>query len=55
MAASASLGRPAGEANHLIGYVPQSYTSDIESNLTAEQSVLLGLAGTRFAHPPRLP
>lgn len=42
------LGRPAGEANHLIGYVPQSYTSDIESNLTAEQSVLLGLTGTRF-------
>ena len=28
--------------------MPQSYTSDIESNLTAEQSVLLGLAGTRF-------
>lgn len=42
------LGRPAGDANHLIGYVPQSYTSDIESNLTAEQSVLLGLTGTRF-------
>ena len=42
------LGRPAGEANHLIGYVPQSYTSDIDSNLTAEQSVLLGLTGTMF-------
>ena len=40
------LGRPAGDANHLIGYVPQSYTSDIESNLTAEQSVLLGLTGS---------
>ncbi|NEG89367.1 ABC transporter ATP-binding protein [Bifidobacterium aerophilum] len=42
------LGRPAGAANRLIGYVPQSYTSDIDSNLTAEQSVLLGLTGTRF-------
>ena len=42
------LGRPAGEMNRQIGYVPQSYTSDIDSNLTAEQSVLLGLTGTRF-------
>ncbi|KAB5608333.1 ABC transporter ATP-binding protein [Bifidobacterium jacchi] len=46
------LGRPAGEMNHLIGYVPQSYASDIDSNLTVEQSVLLGLTGTRFGiHP----
>lgn len=46
------LGKPAGEANRLIGYVPQSYTSGIDSNLTAEQSVLLGLTGTRFGiHP----
>lgn len=46
------LGHAAGEANRLIGYVPQSYTSDIDSNLTAEQSVLLGLTGTRFGiHP----
>ena len=46
------LGRPAGEANQRIGYVPQSYASNIESNLTAEQSVLLGLTGTRFGiHP----
>ena len=35
-----------------IGYVPQSYASDIESNITAEQSVLLGLTGTKFGiHP----
>ena len=46
------LGQPAGQANDRIGYVPQSYTSDIDSNLTAEQSVLLGLTGTRFGiHP----
>ena len=38
--------------NHRIGYVPQSYASDIESNITAEQSVLLGLTGARFGiHP----
>lgn len=42
------LGKPAGEMNAHIGYVPQSYTSDIDSSLTAEQSVLLGLTGTRF-------
>jgi zinc/manganese transport system ATP-binding protein len=42
------LGKPAGRANERIGYVPQSYTSDIDSNLTAEQSVLLGLTGTKF-------
>jgi zinc/manganese transport system ATP-binding protein len=42
------LGKAAGRANERIGYVPQSYTSDIDSNLTAEQSVLLGLTGTRF-------
>ncbi|MDN6684107.1 MAG: ATP-binding cassette domain-containing protein, partial [Bifidobacterium crudilactis] len=42
------LGKPAGQANERIGYVPQSYTSDIDSNLTAEQSVLLGLTGTKF-------
>lgn len=42
------LGEPAGKSNKRIGYVPQSYTSDIDSNLTAEQSVLLGLTGTRF-------
>ncbi|KAB7790074.1 ABC transporter ATP-binding protein [Bifidobacterium leontopitheci] len=42
------LGQPAGTMNHQIGYVPQSYTSDIDANLTAEQSVLLGLIGARF-------
>lgn len=42
------LGKPAGADNLHIGYVPQSYTSDIDSNLTAEQSVLLGLTGTKF-------
>ena len=46
------FGRPAGQANHLIGYVPQSYVSDVDANITAEQSVLLGLTGTRFGiHP----
>jgi zinc/manganese transport system ATP-binding protein len=46
------LGAPAGTMNHRIGYVPQSYAADIDSNLTAEQSVLLGLTGTRFGiHP----
>ena len=46
------LGKPAGEMNQHIGYVPQSYTTDLDSNLTAEQSVLLGLTGTRFGiHP----
>lgn len=46
------LGRPAGEMNRHIGYVPQSYAADIDSALTAEQSVLLALAGTRFGiHP----
>lgn len=46
------LGKPAGAMNHRIGYVPQSYASDIESNITAEQSVLLGLTGARFGiHP----
>ena len=46
------LSKPAGAMNHRIGYVPQSYASDIESNITAEQSVLLGLTGARFGiHP----
>ena len=46
------LGAPAGQANASIGYVPQNYAAGIESNLTAEQSVLLGLNGTRFGlHP----
>ena len=36
----------------LTGYVPQSYVANVDSNLTAEQSVLLGLTGTRFGiHP----
>ena len=46
------LGEPPGEANARIGYVPQNYAADIDSNLTAGQSVLLGLTGTRFGiHP----
>ena len=46
------LGKPAGEMNNRIGYVPQSYVANVDSNLTAEQSVLLGLTGTRFGiHP----
>lgn len=42
------LGQPAGVMNHSIGYVPQDYASDIDSNITAEQSVELGLYGSRF-------
>ncbi len=46
------LGQPAGTMNHRIGYVPQSYASDIESNITAEQSVMLGLTRSQFGiHP----
>lgn len=46
------LGGAPGTNNARIGYVPQSYTSDIDSSLTAEQSVLLGLTGTWFGiHP----
>lgn len=46
------LGAPAGSANQRIGYVPQSYTSEVDTNITAEQSVLLGLTGMRFGiHP----
>jgi len=41
------LGKPAGVMNHSIGYVPQDYASDIDSNITAEQSVELGLYGAR--------
>jgi zinc/manganese transport system ATP-binding protein len=41
-------GEPAGTANQHIGYVPQNYATDIDSNITAEQSVALGLIGTRF-------
>ena len=46
------LGAAPGERNARIGYVPQSYTNDIDSSLTAEQSVLLGLTGTRFGFHP---
>ncbi len=42
------LGKPAGEANSRIGYVPQSYNSVGDANITVEQSVLLGLTGTKF-------
>ena len=40
------LGQPAGSANRRIGYVPQSYASDIEAYFSAELSVLLGVTGT---------
>lgn len=46
------LGERAGTMNQAIGYVPQNYAADIESNLTAEQSVLLGLTGTHFGFHP---
>lgn len=42
------LGKRPGESNRLIGYVPQSYASDGDSPITAEQSVLLGMVGDRF-------
>lgn len=41
-------GEPAGKGNQHIGYVPQNYATDIDSNITAEQSVALGLIGTQF-------
>lgn len=46
------LGEPAGSANQRIGYVPQHYAASADSTLTAEQSVLLGLTGTRFGFHP---
>lgn len=42
------LGTRPGAQNTRIGYVPQSYASDIDSNITAEQSVALGLNGPQF-------
>ena len=42
------LGALAGTNNHRIGYVPQNYTSGLDSTITVEQSVLLGLQGTHF-------
>ncbi|NEG96133.1 ATP-binding cassette domain-containing protein [Bifidobacterium sp. SMB2] len=42
------LGRPAGQSNQRIGYVPQTYTSGLDSTITARQSVILGLTGTKF-------
>ncbi len=42
------LGRPAGQSNSQIGYVPQDYTDNINSAITAKQSVELGLTGTHF-------
>lgn len=42
------MGRPAGQNNAKIGYVPQSYIAGLDSNITARQSVILGLTGTRF-------
>jgi zinc/manganese transport system ATP-binding protein len=46
------FGRKPGQMNRQIGYVPQDYASDIETNLTARQSVMLGLTGTRFGLRP---
>lgn len=42
------LGKPAGQANARIGYVPQSYVTEVDAGITALQSVLLELNGTRF-------
>ncbi|RBQ00082.1 metal ABC transporter ATP-binding protein [Bifidobacterium xylocopae] len=42
------LDRPAGAATRLIGYVPQSYTSEVDADLSVGQYVLLGVNGTRF-------
>ena len=42
------LGAPAGANNRRIGYVPQNYMDDLDSNVTVGQSVLLGMTGTRF-------
>lgn len=48
------LGKPAGSANDHIGYVPQSYLAQMDATISAIESVLLGLTGTRFGwHPVR--
>lgn len=42
------LGQPAGKAKAKVGYVPQSYTTEDDINLTVKQSVLLGINGNKF-------
>lgn len=42
------LGKPAGSVNKKIGYVPQDYAVDVDSNITGEQSVRLGILGASF-------
>lgn len=42
------FGNKAGSNNQIIGYVPQQYGADCDNNVTALQSVLLGLTGTHY-------
>lgn len=43
------FGKPAGEDNDCIGYVPQDYTSTSGDAIRASDAVLLGLRGRKWA------
>lgn len=43
------LGKPAGEVNESIGYVPQNYASSPGDAIRVCDAVMLGLNGTRWA------
>lgn len=43
------LGKPAGEVNEFIGYVPQNYASASGDAIRVCDAILLGLNGTRWA------
>jgi len=50
------LGRPPGEANHLIGYLPQRRNFDAGTRIRGTDIVTLGLNGARWGVPiPGLP
>lgn len=46
------LGKPAGQANAKIGYVPQNYVSEQNNNITVFDFVLLGITGTHWGFLP---
>lgn len=43
------LGKPPGEVNEMIGYVPQNYASSPGDAIRVRDTVMLGLNGTRWA------
>lgn len=49
------LGKPPGEANALIGYVPQNYAASPGDAIRVRDAVMLGINGTRwgFGRPTR--